>query len=165
MLLISGLTGKDSDAGRDWGQEEKGTTEDDMAGWHHQLYGREFEWTPGVGDGQGGLACCDSWGHKESDTTERLNWTELNFWITTENQRDNSYDNKTSSYWISQLLLSNAQLQKLGIDHNFFLSFPTYSIYYVDYFPVKCLLIRLWFSFSTNTSPSWLKLEILEYLL
>ena len=49
-----------------------------MAGWHHWLDGREFEWTPGVGDGQGGLACCDSWGHKESDTTERLNWTELN---------------------------------------------------------------------------------------
>ena len=69
--------GKDSDAGRDWGQEEKGTTEDEMAGWHHRLDGREFEWTPEVGDGQGGLACCDSWGHKESDMTERLNWTEL----------------------------------------------------------------------------------------
>ena len=64
-------------AGSDWGQEEKGTTEDEMAGWHHWLNGREFEWTPGNGDGQGGLACCDSWGGKESDTTERLNWTEL----------------------------------------------------------------------------------------
>ena len=71
----SWLTGKDCDAGRDWGQEE-GTTEDEMAGWHHGLDGRESEWTPGVGDGQGGLACCDSWGRKESDTTERLNWTE-----------------------------------------------------------------------------------------
>ena len=58
-------------------QEEKGTTEDEMAGWHHWLNGHESEWTPGVGDGQGGLACCDSWGHKESDTTEQLNWTEL----------------------------------------------------------------------------------------
>ena len=67
----------DSDAGRDWGQEEKGTTEDEMARWYHWLNGRESEWTPGVGDGQGCLACCDSWGHKESDTTERLNWTEL----------------------------------------------------------------------------------------
>ena len=67
-------------AGRDWGQEEKGTTEDEMAGWHHQLNRREFEWTPGVGDGQGGLACCDSWSRKESDTTERLNWTELWCW-------------------------------------------------------------------------------------
>ena len=61
------------------GQEEKGMTEDEMAGWHHWLDGRESEWTPGVGDGQGGLACCDSWGLKESDTTERLNWTELNW--------------------------------------------------------------------------------------
>ena len=68
--------GKDSDAGRDWGQEEKGTTKDEMAGWHHWLDGREFEWTLGVGDGQGGLVCCDSWGRKEPDMTERLNWTE-----------------------------------------------------------------------------------------
>ena len=74
----SWLTGKDSDARRDWGQEEKGTTEDEMAGWHHRLNGCEFEWTPGVGDGQGGLACCNSWGRKESDMTEQLNWTELN---------------------------------------------------------------------------------------
>ena len=73
------VIGKDSDAGRDWGQEEKGTTEDEMAGWHHRLDGHEFEWTPGDGDGQGGLACYNSWGHKESDTTERLNWTELNW--------------------------------------------------------------------------------------
>ena len=73
----SWLIGKDSDAGRDWGQEEKGTTEDEMAGWHHWLDGPESEWTPGVGDGQGGLACCDSWGCKELDTTEWLNWTEL----------------------------------------------------------------------------------------
>ena len=64
----SWLIGKASDAGRDWGQEEKGTTEDEMAGWHHWL----------VGDGQGGLACCNSWSLKELDTTERLNWTELN---------------------------------------------------------------------------------------
>ena len=73
----SWLTVKDSEAGRDWGQEEKGTTEDEMAGWRHWLDGPESEWTPGVGDGQGGLACCDSWGCKESDTTERLNWAEL----------------------------------------------------------------------------------------
>ena len=75
----SWLIGKDSDARRDWEQEEKGTTEDEMAGWHHWLDGRESEWTPGVGDGQGGLACCNSWGRKESDTTEWLNWTELNW--------------------------------------------------------------------------------------
>ena len=73
----SWLIGKDSDAGRDWGQEEKGMTDDEMAGWHHQLNGHEFEWTLGLGDGQGGLVCCDSWGCKELDTTELLNWTEL----------------------------------------------------------------------------------------
>jgi len=66
-------------ARRDWGQEEKWMTEDEMAGWHHRLEGLEFEWTPGVGDGQGDLACCDSWDCKESDTTEWLNWTELNW--------------------------------------------------------------------------------------
>ena len=75
QYLGSWLIGKDSDAGRNWGQEEKGMTEDEIAGWHHWLM--MFEWTPGVGDGQGGLACCDSWGRKELDTTERLNWTEL----------------------------------------------------------------------------------------
>ena len=61
----SWLIEKDPDAGRDWGQEEKGMTEDEMAGWHHWLDGNEFEWTPGVADGQGDLACCDSWGHKK----------------------------------------------------------------------------------------------------
>ena len=74
----SWLIWKDPDAGKDWGQEEKGRTEDEMVGWHHRLNGQEFGWTPGVGDGQGGLACCSSWGRKESDTTEQLNWTELN---------------------------------------------------------------------------------------
>ena len=63
-----------------WGQEEKGTTEDEMAGWHHWLDGRESQWTPGVGVGQGGLACCDSWGRKELDTTERLILSDL-IWI------------------------------------------------------------------------------------
>ena len=78
----SWLIGKDPDPGRDLGQEKKGMTEDEMARWHHQLDGHEFGWTLGVGDGQGGLVCCNSWGCKESDMTERLNWTELMpFWI------------------------------------------------------------------------------------
>ena len=72
-MATSFLIRKDPDAGRDWGQEEKGTTEDEIAGWHHRLDGHEFELPPGVGNGQGGLACCDSWGHKESDMTESLN--------------------------------------------------------------------------------------------
>ena len=63
---------KDSDAGRDWGQEEKEMTEDEMTGWHYRLDGCRFGCSPGVGDGHGGLACCDSWGCKESDMTERL---------------------------------------------------------------------------------------------
>ena len=74
---LSWLIGKDFDVRRDWGQEENGTTEDEMAGWHHRVNGCESEWTLGVGDGQGGLVCCDSLGRKESDTTERLDWTEL----------------------------------------------------------------------------------------
>ena len=73
----SWLIGKDSDAGRDWEQEEKETTEDEMAGWHHWYNGHGFGWTPGVGDGQEGLACYGSWGPKESYMTEWLNWTEL----------------------------------------------------------------------------------------
>ena len=68
------LIWKDPGAGKDWGQEEKKATGNEMAGWHHQLNGHEFGWTPGVGDRQGGLACWGSWGRKESDTTERLNW-------------------------------------------------------------------------------------------
>ena len=79
----SWLTGKDFDAGRDWGQEEKGITEDEMAGWHHWLDGHESEWTPGVGDGQGGLVCCDSW-----DRRVRHDWvTELNSTETSQKKR------------------------------------------------------------------------------
>ena len=69
------LTGKDPDAGKDWGQKEKGMTEDEVVGWHHWLDGHEFDQAPGVGDGQGSLACYSPWDHKQSDTTE-LNWTE-----------------------------------------------------------------------------------------
>jgi len=79
----SWLIGKDSDAGRDWGQEEKRMTEDEMAGWHHWLDGRESEWTLGVGDGQGGLACCDSWGRRvRHNWVTELNWTERDYKLT-----------------------------------------------------------------------------------
>ena len=74
-LIGSFLLGK-IEAGKDWGQEEKGMTEDEMLWWHHRLYGHEFEQTLGVDDGQGRLACCNPWGHKESDMTEQLNWTD-----------------------------------------------------------------------------------------
>ena len=75
------VLGKDPDAGKNWWQEEKGMTEDEMVGWHHWLNRHEFEQAPGVGDGQGSPVCCSPWGHKESDTTERLNWTELSFYL------------------------------------------------------------------------------------
>jgi len=75
----SWLIWKDPDAGKYWGQEENGMTEDEMVGWHHWLNEHEFGWTLGAGDGQGDLVCCSSWRHKESDTTEQLNWSELNW--------------------------------------------------------------------------------------
>ena len=99
----SWLIGKDPDAGRDWGQEEKGMTEDEMAGWHHQLDGHEFGWTLWVDDGQGALACCDSWGDKELDTTDWLNWTELlpkveNLMVTFSHVRSNKCSDLFSAY-------------------------------------------------------------------
>ena len=75
------LIEKDPDAGKDWRQEEKGSTEDEMAGWHHQLHGHEFEQALGVGDGQVSLVCCTPWCLKESDSTEQLNWTELIIYV------------------------------------------------------------------------------------
>ena len=113
----SWLIGKDSDAGRDWEQEEKGTTDNEMAGWHHWLDGREFEWTPGDGNGQGGLACCNSWGLKESDTTERLNWTDnvirtnfLTWGMSVVNQLIKS-NNDSNFYHINSLLQNWALLR------------------------------------------------------
>ena len=98
LMHESWLIGKDSDAGRDWRQEEKGTTEDEMAGWHHRLDGHEFEWIPGVGDGQGGLACCDSWGRKELEMTEWLNWTELKR-LSTHAHKEIEHLRKSSMKW------------------------------------------------------------------
>ena len=74
---------KDPDSGKDWRWEEKGMTEDEMVGWHHQFDGHEFEQAPGVGDGQGSLACCSPWGHNESDMTEWLNWTDIRWQMLT----------------------------------------------------------------------------------
>ena len=94
------LIGKDPDVGKDWRQEEKGMTDNKMVGWHYQLDGHKFEQALGVGDGQGSLACCSPWGHKELDTTEWLNWTELTF----ENldEIDIFYKNVTYQNWQSK---------------------------------------------------------------
>ena len=87
--------------GKDWGQEEKGTTEDEMVGWHHRLNGHGFGWALGVGDGQGGLACCGSWGCKESDTTEWLNWTGL-LWLGKTSGSQLLPCRKVALGWVSQ---------------------------------------------------------------
>ena len=89
----SWLIWKDPDAGKGWGQKEKGTTEDGMVGWHYRHNGHGFGWTPGVGYGQGSLACCSSWGCRESDMTERLNWIELNC-------VEDTWDQHGSTKWI-----------------------------------------------------------------
>ena len=103
------LIGKDPDAGKNWGQEEKGTTEDEMVGWHHRLNGHGFGWTLGVGDGQGGLACFGSWGCKESDTTEHLNWTELNMNVYSSMPHHQMMDKfqLSCSAWVNNLLYIN----------------------------------------------------------
>ena len=116
----SWLIGKDSEAGRDWEQEEKGTIEDEMAGWHHWLDGCESEWTPGVGDGQGSLACCDSWGCEESDTTERLIWSDLNPLIISHNTyiQNTETENYKCSFWGRKYGIRNESLFKKECSFN-----------------------------------------------
>ena len=96
--LMWRASGKDPCARKDWRQEEKGTTGDEMVGWHHWLNGHEFGWSPGVGDGQGDLACCGSWGRRESDTTEWLNWTEEGK-LSLDVQRQHSVKGWRSGLW------------------------------------------------------------------
>ena len=96
------LIGKDPDAGEDWRLKDKGTTEDEMVGWHHWLDGHEVEQVLGVGYGQGGLACCSPWGRKESDTSERLNWSECIHFLWAESKA--FFENITSHYPICQFL-------------------------------------------------------------
>ena len=100
---------KDPHAGKDWGQEEKGTTEDEMVGWHHRHNGHGFGWTPGVGDGQGGLACCGSWGRKKLDMTERLNWN----WVTLQQWEQIIYILFYAITWVNA---SNKMLQERSQD-------------------------------------------------
>ena len=132
IKIKSWLIGKDSDAGRDSGQDEKGTTEDEMVGWHHRLYWHEFEWTPGVGDRQGGLVCCDSWGRRF-----RHDWaTDLN---------------SPDLIWISSDLLNTQKVV-----------YSTNSIYFEDTYGSSKVLERnteVWFKimsqFSSTKSLIW----------
>ena len=96
------LVGKDPNAGKDWRREEKGTTEDEMVGWHHRLHGHEFEQTPCIGDGQGSPVGCGPWGRKESDTTEPLNWTELRSVICPKHRRF-----KVSTSWTPSIYMKS----------------------------------------------------------
>ena len=105
----SWLIGKDPDAGKDWRWEKKGTTEDEMVGWHHQHNGHGFGWAPGVGDGQGGLACYGSLGFKELNTTERLNWTELKDSLIPVNQ---SVWYTTLIKWRIKIMISSIDAEK-----------------------------------------------------
>ena len=107
------LTGKDRDAGEDQRWEEKGTTEDEMVEWHHQLHGHEFEQAPGVGDGQGSLVCCSPSGHKESDTTDQLNWTD--YW----NNRSNLCVPSKSRSWLPKAGLPDLVNKKYCLGHTY----------------------------------------------
>ena len=98
---------KDPDAGKDWGQEEKETTEDEMVGWHHRLNGHRFGWTLGVGDGQGGLACCSSWGCNKSVMTEWLNW--INHKYLCKKKKEKIRQHRLYSFSTFPLLLTNGE--------------------------------------------------------
>ena len=113
------LTGKDPDAGKDWRQEEKGMTEDEMVGRHHWLDGHEFAQALGVGNGQGSLACCSPWGHKESDITEWLNWTV--YWE--ELQRNLTKGMETAGYCSPHLSSEKVSTQdgRWVVSHRFYL--------------------------------------------
>ena len=148
------------------GQEEKGTTEDEMARWHHWLDGRESEWTAGVGDGQGGLECCSSWSRKESDMTERLNWTELNYF-------PKNWNIEMPSIYISwypeNLLctiifeLNNTIKERNGIVHFLFLFSPPSTVQsatgMADFLlPIDLILSLPWshWPLSKNISPQFI---------
>ena len=118
----SWLIGKDPDAGKDWGQEEKGTAEDEMVGWHHWPNWLEFEQGLGVGDGQGGLACCRPWSLKVSDMTELLNWTEL----------------KERDWSVLPLPPSQALLQTQDFRNKAWIALVIFFFYIVAFWTVNC---------------------------
>ena len=154
----SWLIGKDSDAGSDWGQEEKGATEDEMAGWHRWLDGREPEWTPGVGDGQGGLVCCDSWVSKSR--TWLSDWTEPNdIWWTSFHMliyHLYTFFDEMSVYVLCPFLNSVSRFSYCWIFKHSSYTLDSSSLsdmYFANIFSwiVACLLILLTISFAEQT--------------
>ena len=132
--MESWLIWKDPDGGRDWGQEEKGTPEDEMVGWHHWLNGHEFGWTLGVGDGQGGPACCSSRGREWSDTTDRLNWNHWNFdiivLITCEFLVSFIYGCYIIYSWNARHLSHPSVFKVISLKVNFYLSLSKMSLHH-----------------------------------
>ena len=155
----SWLIGKDPDAGRDWGQEEKGMTEDEMAGWLHRLDGLEFGWTPGAGDGQGGLMCCDSC--KESDTTDRLNWSEgemgaLHFALSSWDANLHKPPGKSYMIKVSLCVHGGLESHKTAHDNNVMNGGGFVSPWQPDagYWsqPCKWSMISTWLNFNKNSN-------------
>ena len=151
----SWLIGKDSDAGRDWGQEEKGTTEDELAGWNHWLDGRESGWTPGVCDGQGGLACCYSGGRKESDMTEWLNWTELNTYICELKKKKKLLYSHSTPY-LNKAVCSFLFLGNHVIQLSLYLSLENTNTGKIVHIEVITKLVLFLFFFAWNSVNSYL---------
>ena len=141
----SWLIEKDPNAEKDRRQQEKGTTEDEMAGWHHWLDGHESEWTLAVGDGQGGLACYGLWGHKESDTTEWLSWTEMNWFMI------------LCYFWVYFKVISVTEMPTFYFD-SFLLYFIAIYFYFLSFLmivilkSVKCYLIVVLICISLTIS-------------
>ena len=132
-LMQKTNTGKDPDAGQDWRQKEKGMTEDEMVGWHHQLDGHGFGWALIVGDGQGGLACCGSWGGKELDPTEWLNWTEQNplqypAWVNPCTEESGELQSMVSQE-LDSTEIHTSQLRELCIHLCFLSSIPLHKLF------------------------------------
>ena len=157
------LIWKDSDAGKDWGQEENWTTEDEMVGWHHRLNGHGFGWTLGVGDGQGGLACCSSWDHKESDTTKWLNWTDI-----LRSGIVGLFDNSKFNFLRSQHVAFHSGCTILHfyqecIRFQFLCIFP--NIYsFVLFFKITILMDLKWYLICFICSPLWSDLAYIHIL-
>ena len=156
------LIGKDPDAGKDWRQEEKRMTEDEMAGWHHWLNGHEFAQAPGVSDGQGSLACCSPWCCKESDTTEQLNWTVISAWIASYGLNQSSVFSGLGTVSVQESVFREHSFSDLLLEvvsvPIFFLLFPRVDLDVTWVWWVETFLRRVCWPkvhFLKPTVPNW----------